>query len=233
MVCAVLAACGGGEQTAQNPSRPREVRVDWLGHESFLFRSSLGTTIVTNPFNASSVGRTFPTTLRPDLVLISNEQAETNNVDAFDNTPTIFRGAVGMGPNNAAGLRIRGVPTYRNPDQEDVTEMNLVFSWILDGVRFCFAGNIQGPLSAAEAIQVGPVDVLFLPVGVPAGLTNTERQTIINQLRPRLVVPMGRAADIPAWAAGFSRVHRLPGSSVLFSPDTFPPEPTVLVFANP
>lgn len=211
----------------------RQVRVDWLGHESFLFRSSLGTTILTNPFEPSATGRAFPKNLRPDIVLISSEQPDANNLNALDNTPTVFRGAVGVGPNNAAGIRIRGVPTYKNPEKEDAADMNLVFVWTLDGVRFCFAGNIEGPLSASEAIQIGQVDVLLLPIGVPASLTNSERQSIVGQLRPRIIIPMGREAEIPGWTAGYTNVHRLPGSSVLLSRETMPFEPTVLVFANP
>jgi L-ascorbate metabolism protein UlaG (beta-lactamase superfamily) len=233
-ICAALVACGGGEQTSQ-PGAPhaRQVRVDWLGHECFMFQSSLGTKILTNPYETKAAGRTLPSNLRPDIVLISDEQPDANNVNALDNSPAVFRGAVGIGSNNAGGLRIRGIPVYQNPEREDLTEMSLAFVWTLDGVRYCFFGNPEGPLTAAEAMQIGSVDVLLMPVGLPSGLTNSERQVIIAQLHPRVIIPMGRAAEISAWTSGITNVHRLPGSSVLFSRETLPFEQTVVVFASP
>ena len=233
MSCLALAGCGGGGQVSPNGPRPRQVRVDWLGHESFLFTASLGTKILTNPYEAGATGRSFPSGLRPHILLISSEEPEANNVDALDNSPTIFRGAVALGPNSANGIRIRGIPTYKNPEKEEVSGMNVVFCWTLDGVRFCFAGNIANPLSTSELVRIGQVDVLLLPVGVPPRLTDSAREIIISQVRPRVIIPMGRAAEISGWAAGFTNVHRLPGSSVLLSREALPLDQTVLVLAAP
>ncbi len=211
------------------PSAPRlkEVRVDWLGSESFRFTSSLGTKIITNPYLSG-----FPEDLRPDVVLISTERSDANNIDAFDNSPTVFRGAVGIGVNTATGIRIRGIPTYDNPERESVGPLNLVFLWTLDGVRFCYLGNVQNALTMSQVQQIGSVDVLFLPVGTPAGLSNAQRSTILGQVRPRVVVPMGSRSAIEAWAGGFPKVYRLPGSSVLFTRETLPFEQTALVFGS-
>jgi L-ascorbate metabolism protein UlaG (beta-lactamase superfamily) len=230
MICAALLGCGGGESSPSDPTPHRTVRVDWLGHESFIFRSSLGTKIITNPYESSATGMSFPENLQPDIVLVSNERAEANNINAFDNSPTVFRGAVGIGSNSATGIRIRGIPTDQKTSPGDVAEANLVFVWQLDGIRFCFAGNLENVLSAPEVLQIGIVDVLFLPVGTPRGLTNAERETIVRQLRPQVIVPMGRSSAISQWLRGISRLHRLQGSSVLFSRESLPPEPTVLVF---
>ena len=235
LICAALAGCGGGEMTSSSsaPARARQVRVDWLGHESFLFTSSLGTKILTNPFGSGTGGRSFPKNLRPDILLVSSERPDSNNVDAVENSPTTFRGAVGMGPNNASGITIRGIPTFRNPDHETPEDMNLAFTWRLDGVRFCFLGNIERALTPAEAQQIGMIDVLFLPVGVPAGLSNEERRIIVGQLQPRVIVPMGRAAEFSGFASGFPAIHRLAGNSVLLSQDVIPPGQSVLIFSAP
>ncbi len=235
-MCAALSGCGGGADMTgfrSAPVRARQVRVDWLGHESFLFTSSLGTKILTNPFANGTGGRSFPKNLKPDILLVSSERADANNVDAVENSPTTFRGAVGMGPNNAAGITIRGVPTFKNPEHQTPEDMNLAFVWRQDGVRFCFLGNIERALTPAEAQQIGFVDVLFLPVGVPAGLSNDERRIIVGQLQPRVIVPMGRGAEFSEFASGFPSIHRLPGSSVLLSQEFIPPGQTVLVFSAP
>jgi hypothetical protein len=204
--------------------------VDWLGHESFLFTSSIGRKVLTNPYAPGTTGQSFPQGLRPDVLLVSTERSDANNVDAFDNSPTTFRGAMGVGTNNAAGLRIRGIPTYKNPTQESASGMNLVFAWSLEGLRFCFLGNIEHPLTSSQVQQIGPVDVLFVPVGLPSGLTNPERQTLIAQLLPRLIVLMGRSDEFSSFASQFPKVYRPPRPSVLLSKEGMPAQQTVLVF---
>lgn len=229
----LLASCAQEEKpTDWVPVDNKTVRVDWYGYESFSLTSSLGTRIITNPYASGTVVGEMPKGLTPDVVLMSHEKPEATNDAVFDNSPTVFRSSVGVGSNNAGGLRIRGTPTYSNPEGEPKGDMNLVFSWILDGMRFCFLGNIENPLSSADLSQIGYVDVLFMPVGAPYTLTDAERKAIIIQLRPRVIIPMGRTRSFDAWAAGFTRVHRLPGNSVLLNRATLPTEPTVLVFAR-
>lgn len=209
----LLAGCGGREPVATNPAS-REVRVDWLGRQSFRITSSLGTKIITNPYAGG-----FPAGQRPDIVLISTERSDANNVDAFDNTPTVFRGAVGIGANNATGLRIRGIPTFKNPEVETLESMNLVFVWTLDGMRFCFLGHLQGELTPSQVLQIGAVDVLFAPAGRGGAAA-------VSQLRPRVIIPLGGEKFV-------SRIYPLPGSSVLLTRQTLPVEQTALVFGRP
>lgn len=208
-----LAGCAAPE-VAPVASAPREVRVDWLGQQSFRITSALGTKIITNPFSGG-----FPNNQRPDIVLITTERSDCNNVDAFDNTPTVFRGSVGIGTNTATGLRIRGVPTYKNPEQESPDSMNLVYVWTMDGMKFCFLGHLRNDLTSSQVLQIGSVDVLFAP---PGGASTAA----VAQLRPRVIFPMGRDTIV-------SRVHTVPGSSVLLTKAVLPEEPTALVFGRP
>jgi L-ascorbate metabolism protein UlaG (beta-lactamase superfamily) len=209
----LIAGCAAPEPPPAN-SPLREVRVDWLGQQSYRITSALGTSIITNPYIGA-----YPANQRPDIVLITTERSDCNNIDAFDNTPTVFRGAVGIGTNNAAGLRIRGIPTYKNPEQETPASMNLVFVWTLDGIRFCFLGHLANELTSSQVIQIGAVDVLFAP-------SDAAGAAAVRQLQPRVIIPLGRETFVP-------RVYRLPGSSVLLTRETLPAEQTALVFQRP
>jgi L-ascorbate metabolism protein UlaG (beta-lactamase superfamily) len=212
-VLVLMIGCSGPEPVPEG-SPIREVRVDWLGQQSFRVTSALGTKIITNPHAGG-----FPRNQRPDIVLITTERSDCNNVDAFDNTPTVFRGSVGIGTNNAAGLRIRGVPTYKNPEQEIPDSMNLVYVWTLDGLRFCFLGHLRNALTSSQVLQIGAVDVLFAPAGSAGAAA-------VSQLRPKVIIPLG--GDTFG-----TRVYRLPESSVLLTRQTLPAEPTALVFNRP
>jgi L-ascorbate metabolism protein UlaG (beta-lactamase superfamily) len=226
-VCLLLAGCAGPVETT--PARPRYVRVDWLGHESFVITSSIGKKIVTNPYGPGATGRQFPHGLRPDVLLVSTERSDANFVDAFDNSPTTFRGAMGIGVNNAAGLGIRGIPTYKNAAGEGAGDLNLVFVWVLEGMRFCFLGNIEHPLTSAQIRQIGPVDVLFMPVGLPSGLTDAARRAIVSQLPPRLIILMGRSEAFSSFASQFPKVYRPSKPSILLSKEILPIEQLVVV----
>jgi len=192
----------------------REVRVDWLGQQSFRITSALGTKIITNPYSGG-----FPGNERPDVVLITTERSDCNNVDAFDNTPTVFRGSVGIGTNNSAGLRFRGIPTYKNPEQESPDSMNLTYVWTLDGMKFCFLGHLNHELTPSQILQIGAVDVLFAPSGGAGAAA-------VAQLRPKVIIPLDRDTFV-------SKVYRLPESSVLLTSQTLPSETTALVFNRP
>lgn len=220
----LLAGCGGRETVAAGA--PRETRVEWLGHQTFRITSSIGTSILTNPFSPGTGGRTLPSPLKPDIVLVSHERPEADHVDGVDNQPVVFRGSVGTGVNNATGIRIRGVPTFRNPDVETVDGMNVVYSWQMDGMKFCFLGALQRPLTAAQASLLGTVDVVFVPVGGP--LSAADRQEVILRLRPRLVIPMGPGAG--GWSYG--EVLRAGGKSAGFSRAALPLQTSTLHFGS-
>jgi len=220
-----VAGCGGGERPVPAASS-RQVRVDWLGNQSFAISSSIGTKIVTNPFADGTGGRTLPSPLKPDIILISHERSDANNVDGTEGQPAIFRGSVGTGVNNASGIRFRGIATYRDPARETVEGMNVVYEWTMDGVRFCFLGSLAHSLTPEQVSQLGTVDVLFVPVG--GSLSAGERETVLTQIRPRLVIPMGSGAG--GWTTG--RIHSVPGRSVMLSREILPLQTTTLLFGS-
>jgi L-ascorbate metabolism protein UlaG (beta-lactamase superfamily) len=217
-----IAGCGGREV---RPSTAREVRVDWLGNQAFRISSSIGTSILTNPYAAGTGGHTLPSPLKPDIILISHERPDANNIDAAENQPTVFRGSMGVGVMNANGIGIRGVATFKDPGNETPEGMNIVYSWAMDGMRFCFLGSLTGPLSAAQLSQLGTVDVLFVPVGGP--LPPSARETVLAQIRPRVVIPMGHRAG---WTYG--SVQSVEGRSVLLSRPALPLQTTTLLFGS-
>jgi len=216
-LCALLAACSGSSESS-NPTPLRQVRVDWLGSETFRFTSSFGQKIITNPHSSLS-------SLNTDVLLISSEKSGFNNDSAIENTPTVFRGAVAAGLHNSAGINFRGVPTL----DSRTGDVNFAFAWTVDGVRFCFLGNQAAPFNSYDLSLIGQVDVLFLPIGIPSSLTNESRAMLVSQLRPRVIIPMGPSGAVASWAGGQTNLYRVGGSSVFLSRQTLPAQQTVLL----
>ncbi len=210
----------------------RLVRIDWFGHQCFRIRSTLGLSVLTNPFAPGTTGFSQPKGLTPEVVLSTSESADTNYVDMVDNTPHLLRASVGIGTNNASGIRIVGVPILRDPEAQDFSGMNVIYNWTMDGLRFCFLGKLNSVPSPQELSRLGHPDVLFLPVSATA-LTGAQRQEIITHLRPQVIVPMGDFSAMSRFASGYPSVYRLGGSAALLSREALPAVQTVLLFRAP
>lgn len=226
-----LTGCGGGPAAPASTGPQRIVRVDWYGHQCFRIKSALGIAILTNPFSPGTTEFAQPKNLTPEIVLISNERSDANNIDLVDNSPHILRGSVGVGSNTVAGLRILGVPAFSDPEQQNVDGMSVMYRWAMDGLKFGFLGGLQTAPSPADLDRIGRVDVLFLPV--TGNLTGADRQQIIARLQPQIIVPMGSHSAMNRFAAGYTSVYRLTRSAALLSRDSLPAVPTVLVFPAP
>ena len=218
----VLALAGCGGETHAPKSAPRFTRIDWLGNQCYRITSPIGTSILTNPYAAKTSGRTLPSPLKTDIVLVTTERPDSNNINAIDNQPAILRGGVGIGLSTITGISIRGIPTYRNPEILSVDGMNLTYTWMMDGMRFCFLGRQTRPFDADQLSQVGPVDILFMPMDWLGG---ESRNAILSQLRPKVVIPMGSTGG---WSHGDSR--GVQGSTVSFSRQMLPAQPVTFVF---
>ena len=215
-----LAGCGGENHAPK--SSPRYTRIDWLGNQCYRITSPIGTSILTNPYAAKTGGRTLPSPLKTDIVLITTERPDSNNINAIDNQPAILRGGVGIGLATITGIRIRGVPTYRTAQIQSVAGMNLTYTWVMDGMKFCFLGRQSKPFDADQLTQIGAVDILFLPMDTLGG---ESRNAVLAQLRPKAVIPMG---SVGGWSHGDTR--GVQGSTVTFSRQMLPAQPVTLVF---
>lgn len=229
LVAMVFGGCGGRVVQTPGSGPQRLVRVDWYGHESFRIRTSLGLSILTNPFAPGTTDASPPKGIETDVLLITDEDSSRNYLDRIDNSPRTFRGSVGVGTNSAAGIRLIGVPVYLNPDTQDPSAMSVMYRWTSDGLRFGFIGNVPAMPSNQDLSRIGNVDVLFLPLAGDK-ITTADRMEIIRQLRPTVIIPMGARSAVSRFTGGFTSVHRLNGPAALLSRESMPAQQTVLVF---
>src|SRR5258708_37873675 len=93
------------------------------------------------------------------------------------------------GVNRANGVLLRGVRTS-SENFASSTKLNVAYVWAMDGIRFCDLGAIEDAITPTEAINIGHVDVLFLPVGGPQNFTDEKRKITVDRWRPRAIIPM-------------------------------------------
>src|ERR1700733_674247 len=174
---------------AHAPAGPRQVTIQYLGHTCFLITSSLGLNILTDPFNPSVL--TYPVkvgSVPADIIFVTHEDETANFTDLASGSPVILRSSMASGVNRANGVLIRGVRTS-SKSFSTATKLNIAYIWAMDGIRFCDLGAVEDPITPTEAINIGHVDVLFLPVGGPQDFTDEKRKMTVDRLQPKVIIP--------------------------------------------
>jgi L-ascorbate metabolism protein UlaG (beta-lactamase superfamily) len=200
---------------------PREVTIEWLGHGCFRVTSSIGLTIVTDPFNPHAAGKAASVTA--DIVLVTHEDENSNYTDLVSGSPIIFRSSMAGGVNRASGVLVRGVQTS-SENLVAPSKLNVAYTWAMDGIRFCDLGDIEDAVTPSEALNIGRVDVLFLPVGGSKNFTENERRLTVERLRPRIIVPM-----MGEWSSRAANVVHIRGNRFTLTVSQLPSTTTVYV----
>ena len=198
---------------------PREVTIEWLGHGCFRVTSSIGLTIITDPFDPHA---TKVATVPADIILITHEDPNANFTDLVSGSPIIFRSSMAGGVNRASGVLIRGIQT----SSENLvlpTQLNVAYTWSMDGIRFCTLGAIEDAVTPSEALNIGRVDVLFIPEGGGKNFNEEKRRVTIERIRPRIIVSTGggsyRQANVVHVGNRFTlTVSQLPATTTVFVP---------------
>jgi L-ascorbate metabolism protein UlaG (beta-lactamase superfamily) len=114
-------------------------------------------------------------------------------------------------------VRVRNVPTYHDAEDGRLRGKNAVWIIEIDGLTICHLGDLGHPLTPAQIKAIGPVDVLFIPIGGVYTLNGSAAKQVVDQLKPkRYVFPMhygvpGYDELLPAdeFLDGQSHVQRL------------------------
>lgn len=219
----------------------RGTLLQWFGHAFIYLTSDSGIRIAMNPFSDGIFEYKFPSALPADIVLISCESADYSGGKELFGLPQVFRSAAGVGLNNANGITFRGVATYRDDSRGRELGTNTVYSFILDGVRYCHLGAIGHTLDFRDRSKIGKVDVLFLPVGHPA-LPLRKCWELADSLKAKWIVPVAyrteksrnlgfRALDDIDF--GDRPIKRIDSSQFIFREEGLPAEPTILLLQSP
>jgi len=162
------------------------MKVTWLGHSCFLLQGEEGITILLDPFFEDSVGYPLPK-LKADMVMISHDHTDHNNASAGGASSQVI---FGPGEYSCLGLEIRGIRSFHDQKKGRLRGENTIFCFQLDGIRICHLGDLGHILSPSQISEIGPMDLLFLPVGGRYTIDAKGADEVMRQIHPALVVPM-------------------------------------------
>lgn len=169
--------------------------ISWLGNSALRIQSGQ-TAVVCDPYQTDA-GWAMPPT-GADIVTISLDHPLHSNASAIDGAPRVLHGP---GEYEIANFYISGMATPRSGSQEarDDTaqrEVNTVYTMRAEGIRVCHAGAVVPTLTSRQLDELNNTEVLVVDAG--GGEATVKRVArLVNQVGPRIVVPVGWQSSTP------------------------------------
>lgn len=161
------------------------MKLQYLGHAAFRIVSDLGTTIVTDPFAANMVGFEM-TKVRCDVVTVSHHHADHDSMEGILGNPPILDEQISCAADDIA---VDSIATFHDDAQGAKRGKNLVFCFVVDGIRVVHMGDI-GCWDVNVVEHIRDCDVLLLPVGGTFTVDAIGAKHYVDEIKPKIVVPM-------------------------------------------
>lgn len=160
------------------------MKITWRGHASFLIEAG-GKRIITDPFNAELGYPLKP--IAADLITLSHGHWDHSAVETISGSPHIIRG---MGEHREDGIIFKGIASWHDRNKGGERGSNTIFKISAEGINLVHLGDLGHLLSTGQVQEIGPVDILLIPVGGTFTINAAEALKVIKQLDPRIVIPM-------------------------------------------
>jgi L-ascorbate metabolism protein UlaG (beta-lactamase superfamily) len=203
------------------------MKIRYLGHAAFAITSARGIRIITDPYGTSPDLTYGEITGSAEVVTVSHEHFDHCNVAAVGGNPQVLREA---GSAQAAGLSFKGVIGYHDDERGRLRGGNIVFCFVVDGIRLCHLGDLGHLLDDKQLAEIGAVDILFIPVGGVYTIDARAATAVCDQLKPKVIIPMHyrtakglpRIAGVDEFLRGKEKVKWLDTSQVEFRAGELP-----------
>lgn len=213
---------------------PDQVRITFAGHASFMVESPEGVGVFTD-YN----GVVRPKRV-PDIVTM-NPMHSTHHTDFVE--PEIKHVLRGWDPNGGVAshdikykdMRVRNVPTnLRDLGNGRLRNDNSIFIMEAAGICVVHLSHTHHVLSPSQLQPIKDADVLLVPIDGSFTMSHDEAFHIIDQVKPRVVIPMhyGSTRAVQTFIARATPlfpIREQGGDTVDFSLKTLP-KPTEVLF---
>ena len=208
------------------------MKIKWLGHASFVITSDTGTKIITDPYEVGGGVNYGQIKESADIVTISHDHADHNNVAAVQGSPKVVRGV-----GEVKGIKFKGIPTYHDDVGGRQRGRNTILCFEVDGIRVCHLGDLGHQLSDSQLAELGEIDILLIPVGGFYTIAPKLAGQLGDRLKPKVIIPMHYKNDkcaypiagVEEFLRGKKEVSRLDASQVEFKAGQLPATTQIVV----
>src|SRR5580765_1346653 len=165
---------------------PTVGKLTWYGQSCFLLETAAGTRIVMDPI-PKGIGYELPQGLKADVVTISHEHYDHNNVAFVTGKSRVIRGLTAdkkgwsRVDEKVKDVSIRTVGVYHDAERGAKRGLDTVFIFEVGGVRIAHLGDLGDVLNDDQLAAIGAVDVLLIPVGGTFTIDALKAQQVVEQ----------------------------------------------------
>jgi L-ascorbate metabolism protein UlaG (beta-lactamase superfamily) len=192
--------------TSVPEAKAATIILTWWGQSTFVLKTSTGLNALLDP-TSPGTGYSIPPQTGIDLITVSHEHSDHNAVNLAAGSPLVLRGLAGNDwakiDQTVKGVRVRTVGVYHDDAQGSKRGKNAIFVFDVDGLRLAHLGDLGHLLSLEQIKDIGPVDVVLIPVGGYYTIDAKAAVEVVSQLNPKVVIPMHyKTPDLAASLAG-------------------------------
>lgn len=163
--------------------------ITYYGLSCFKIQSG-DTTLAIDPFDKES-GLT-PPRFQTDVALITHDHPNHNNFDslAAKGDSNVFK-ISGPGEYETHGISVRGISSFHDSKNGSKKGKNTIYIITWEDLRLVHLGD-YGEETLRDDVHeaIGTPDILFIPVGGEDTIDAETATKLINQIEPRIIVPM-------------------------------------------
>ena len=164
----------------------------WYGQACFKIKGKTAS-IITDPFNPEFVGLKLPKDTEAEVVSVSHDHGDHNNVPAVTGEPILVQGP---GEYEVKSVAVVGVQSYHDTQKGAERGKNTIYNFQIDGLNVVHLGDFgQEALTQEQIGEIGQTDILMIPVGGVYTIDSKTAAEIVAQLEPRIIIPMHYKID--------------------------------------
>jgi len=196
----------------------------WLGESSFKIKSNKNTIVIDPGSKTTGLSQS---TIKANIALISNSlKTDLSRIKNKKTKPTFVIDSPGE-------YEIDGVFVYGIPGKEN----NILYSIKINNLNIAHLGGLKSTKSEKELEPFEGTDILMLPVGNNELLSPKQADKVINQIEPKIVIPMNykipkikaERADLSEFLKEIGEKNLEPETSLNISQKKLPKEETKIV----
>jgi L-ascorbate metabolism protein UlaG (beta-lactamase superfamily) len=216
------------------------MKIKWYGHAAFLITSDQGTKIIIDPYEPGAFGGQLSYERikdQADIVITSHDHADHNYTKELPGRPQLVKGS---GSKAIKGISMKGIATYHDPSKGSERGSNTIFTFKIDNVQVCHLGDLGHLLSDKELGEIGPVDILLIPVGGFFTIDPKEATRVAEQIKPKILIPMHfktekcgfPIAPVEDFLEGKTNIKKPKVSEATFDKATLPQQMEIVVLEH-
>lgn len=166
------------------------MQISWFGQACFQIITSPEkgeqVSIVIDPFS-EEIGLKLPK-LSADILLITHQHKDHNNFKKISGNYFLIQSP---GEYEIKNVFIQGIPSFHDNFFGKERGENIIFTIESENLKVCHLGDLgQKELNEEQLESIGEVDILMIPVGGVYTISPKEAFEIMNQLEPKITIPM-------------------------------------------